>query len=174
MAILEVGIVFKTTNLITKKFTHEEIFSTDIRKNLLDAIFKGSFQKVSFGEHILLIQSLPLKITSDEEEEEKEEKLFSFIPPLEKKVADDLVIETQDKDDQIENTIQIYTIIEENTKISSVQKNMNEVLLQFLNKYSIYDITQKNLKKFKGFSERFADVFQDLALNYEDRFKAIF
>lgn len=173
MAILEVGIVFKTTNLSTKKFSPDVIFSPDIRKNLLNALFKGSFQKVSFGDHILLIQSLPLKLT-DEEEEEKEEKLFSFIPPLEKKVADDLDTETQEKDDQIENTIQIYTIIEKNTNISSVQKNMNEVLLQFLNKYSIYDITQKNLKKFKGFSERFADVFQDLALNYEDRFKAIF
>ena len=173
MAILEVGIVFKTTNLITKKFSLDVIFSPDIRKNLLSALFKGSFQKVSVGDHILLIQSLPLNLT-DEEEEEKEEKLFSFIPPLEKKVADDLDTETQEKDDQIENTIQIYTIIEENTNITSVQKNMNEILLQFLNKYSIYDITQKNLKKFKGFSERFAEVFQDLALNYEDRFKAIF
>ena len=180
MAILEAGIVFKTTNLLTKKFYNStDVISPEIRKNLLEAVYnmanKDALQEFSFGKFMILIQSHPLNISSGEEEEEEEEKLLRFIPPLEINNNDDAAsLEIQEENSQNDNKIQIYTLIEKNTAISSVQKNMKEVLLQFLNKYSIYDITEGKVKKFKGFSKRFAEVFQDLALNYEDRFKAIF
>lgn len=178
MAILEVGIVFKTTNLITKKFYNSPgVISTEIRNNILEAVYnltnKSTLQNVSFGKFILLIQSSRL-VNSPDEEEEEEDNLLRYIPPLEITEENISVSETQEEEVENDNKIQIYTLIEQNTKIKSVQENMNELLLQFLNKYSIYDITQKNIKKFKGFSNRFAEVFQDLAMNSEDRFKAIF
>jgi len=178
MAILEVGIVFKTTNLISKKFYNSPgVISTEIRNNILEAVYnmtnKDALQNFSFGKYILLIQSSRLG-TSPDEEEEEEDNLLRYTPPLEKIEENILMSETHEEKAENDNKIQIYTLIEQKTKIKSVQANMNEILLQFLNKYSNYDITQKNIRKFKGFSNRFAEVFQDLAMNYEDRFKAIF
>ena len=75
MAILEAGIVFKSTTLITKKFYNsKDVITPEIRKDLLDAvynmatdIYQNTLQKFSFGKYLILIQSYPLKILSDDD-----------------------------------------------------------------------------------------------------------
>lgn len=70
--------------------------------------------------------------------------------------------------------ILIFSIIEKDTNEKPVIDAMNSTLDQFFNRYSNFDIKSLKIKKFKKFAKRMEEIFSDLALKLEDRFKALY
>lgn len=70
--------------------------------------------------------------------------------------------------------IMMYCIVEKNTDEKAIKQCMKDTIDQFLDRYSLNDIFDKKLKKFKDFSDRLSKIFKDLILKSEDRFKSLF
>ncbi|UYP47420.1 hypothetical protein NEF87_003705 [Candidatus Lokiarchaeum ossiferum] len=58
--------------------------------------------------------------------------------------------------------IRMYSIAEKDTNKEKVKEVMNEALLQFLNRFSRFDIFQMNKELFKEFLDRFDKIFKGL------------
>ena len=161
MTVFEAAILYKRNILSNVHFYEvDDILSGENRVTLTNAVitlaesaFEDSIQNFSLGEQKILIKLKNLaihKITEGDAVIETETKSSNHFPPL-----------------------IIYCIIEKKTNEKKVKKCMEDSITQFLNRFSIYDITTKDPSKFKMFNIRLRKIFKDLSLNTEDRFKFI-
>ncbi len=70
--------------------------------------------------------------------------------------------------------LQMYCIIEKGTDERAIKSSMADAINQFLNRYSRNDIFDKKIRKFRKFTDRMENIFKDLILKSEDRFKSLF
>lgn len=155
MAIYETGILLDGTILIQKRYYDESsMMQEDLRNNLLRAVY--SFAKEAFNTEFESVSS----------------SSYSIVIVSEK--FDESVLTKKSKIDQEKtqiHTLIMFSIIENDTDEKIVKNCMNNILEQFLNRFSINDILTKTSKHFAEFSKRFDKVFKDLVLNCEDRLK---
>ncbi len=155
MAILEVAILFNMETMLESQFYEtEDVLDRRIRNSLLQAIsdlaseaFGEEMQSFSLGDYSIVFISHQLGALKAE--------------------------------DDIENTVQeekitMYCIVNKNTDEKIVIKSMNDALFQFTNRYSMNDLYNRKLKKFRKFEKRLEKIFGDLILKSEDRFKSLF
>ena len=163
MTILEVAILFKGINLCeTHFYTYEDVLNQKDRIVLTEAVitlaksaFEDKIQNFSIGENKILIKLKNLKILSLTDKETEDEENIKLL-------------------EQMENPpLVIYCIVEKDTNQKQVNMCMDDAITQFLNRFSIYDITTKDPSKFNKFKKRLRTIFQELALKTEDRFKSI-
>ncbi len=64
--------------------------------------------------------------------------------------------------------IRMYSIASKGTNKEKVKEVMHEALSQFLNRFSRFDIFQKNTELFKEFLDRFDRIFKGLIENPEE------
>jgi len=151
LTILETAILFKGNSLCEAHFYSSKENLSDANRNFLSktigVLVKSDFgdkiHKFSMGENKILIKLINLEVV-DEDTKEKSNK------PL-----------------------VIYCIAEKKAKQKHVNKCMDDSLTQFLEQFSIIDITTKKPNKFKKFNEQLKKNFQEIALKPEDRFKSI-
>jgi hypothetical protein len=156
MAILELSILNDNIILLEKQFYQaDNILDKNIRNGLLQAIsnlvdeaFGEQVQSFSLGEYSIVLVSSDIGVAVSEDEDDEE-----TIP---------------------KKKLLMYCIVNRNTDEKIIIKSMNEALFQFTNRYSINDIFQKKVKKFKKFEKRLDKIFGDLILKSEDRFKSLF
>jgi hypothetical protein len=150
MAIIEVGILFEGTLLIeVEYYTSNYVFDKGIRHNLLQGL--DGVLKETFGDDIqsFSIGNYAIIVVR---------RLIGEIDNENKKAA-----------------LMMYTIVDKGTEEKVVKQAMETALDHFLNRYSMVDIWNKNIKKFsKDFPDRMKKIFRDLILKSEDRFKSLF
>ncbi len=149
MTVLETAITFQGETLVEREFYDaDDVLDHDIRNSLLSAI--SGLADEAFGDEIqnfTLGEHSIILISTD-------------------------VAEPINPDNKV--PLQMYAIVEKDTDEHVVKKCMNESLQQFLNRFSLNHIFQKKTRKFKKFPKRLDDIFQDLRLRTEDRFKSLF
>lgn len=163
MTILETAILFKGNILCeTHFYSSDDILNQEDRIALTNAIinlaksaFKDKIQNYSLGNHKILIKLKDLKILKVNDEDEQDNDNIYFLEQIKN------------------NPLVIYCIVERNTSEKQVNICMDEAITQFLNQFSIYDITSKNTRKFRKFNNRLRTILQELALKTGDRFKSI-
>ena len=140
--LLEAAIFFQGTNLIEEKYylhDYDMVFDEEQKKTLIEAItifgssaFSDQISNFAMGEHVVFL-------TSDK-------------------------IEVPNKKDDTKLTFPIilYCIAEKDTNKKLLTESMKTGLFQFVNRYSFYDITSKNIEKFKDFKTRFEKLFKGL------------
>ena len=151
MTILETAILFKGNSLCEEHFySSEGILKDDDRNILIKTIGvlkrASSYDKIhkfSMGDHKILIKLKNLEMT-DENTKEK-----------------------------IDNPLVIYCVAGKKTEEKHIDKCMDDSITQFLEQFSIKDITTKDPSKFKKFSKQLKKIFHEIALKPEDRFKSI-
>jgi len=100
------------------------------------------------------------------------------------KLKDLKILQVTDEDNEHDEILQyleqqknpplvIYCLVEKDVDQKQVNMCMDDAIIQFLNRFSVYDITTKDPSKFKKFNKRLKAIFQELALKTEDRFKSI-
>ncbi|MHA1519137.1 MAG: hypothetical protein ACTSRK_03040 [Promethearchaeota archaeon] len=150
MGILVSGILFKGEILVEKKFYPDEGF---IAANALGDLFSGIFQFVdtAFNDNL---------------------HKFSIgdyaVLMIAKKMSQSV------NSDENEPPVLIFSIIEKDTNENPVLSTMEVALDQFFNRYSNFDIRSLKKRKMSKFSSRLEEIFSDLALKLEDRFKALY
>ncbi|QEE17941.1 hypothetical protein DSAG12_03779 [Promethearchaeum syntrophicum] len=163
MTILETAILFKGISLSeTYFYSSEDVLNQKDRNVLTEAVialaksaFDDKIQNFSIGEHKILIKLKDLKILKATDEENEQKDHLQLIEP------------------QKNPPLVIYCIVEKDTNQKQVNMCMDDAIIQFLNRFSVYDITTKDASKFKKFNKRLKIIFQELALKTEDRFKSI-
>ncbi|MHA1584240.1 MAG: hypothetical protein ACTSWL_03230 [Promethearchaeota archaeon] len=158
MVVLEIAIIYKEKSLLEHQFyTTDNILDKKLRLNLLESInalaierFNDHIQAFSIGKYhiFFLIKDLQALEKSDKEKNKETQK--------------DL------------DSLMMYCIVDSISEENLIKEAMEQSLFQFVNRFSLYDIHSVNLKKFKKFSKRFKDIFGDLVVNPEDRFKSVF
>ncbi len=160
MTILETAILFNKNILCEAHFySSKKILSDKDRKFLrktLSVVVKSAFDekihKFSMDEHKILIKLKNLEVTDEDTKEKSNNQITEQPknPPL-----------------------VIYCIAGIKADQKHVNNCMDDAISQFLDKFSISDITTKKLKKFKSFNDRLKTIFKEIALKPEDRFKSI-
>ena len=148
--------MFKGTNLIEKQFySTDDFIDRNIRNSLLQAIsglaanaFNDEIRSFSLGDYSIILMT---QVLSDPNQINNPSYTPSFV-----------------------DTLLMFCICEKNTDEKAIQKGMADALFQFQNRYSLNDIYAKKKKKFKKFPERLDNIFKDLILKSEDRFKLLF
>ena len=151
MTILETAILFKGNSLCEEHFySSEGILKDDDRNILIKTIGvlkrASSYDKIhkfSMGDHKILIKLKNLEMTDENTKE---------------KTNDPLVI---------------YCVAGKKTEQNHIERCMDDSITQFLEQFSIKDITTKDPSKFKKFSKQLKKIFHEIALKPEDRFKSI-
>jgi len=72
-----------------------------------------------------------------------------------------------------ESQIQIYCIVNEDTEMELLRKVMKITLFNFTNRFTSFDIINRNKSKFVSFNERIDHLFGDLIYKTEDRFRNV-
>ncbi len=149
MAILETSILFQGTTLLEKQFySTEDVLDKKIRNSLLQAI--AGLAKEAFGD---TIQSFSLGSYS----------IVLYSHEIQEPMNPSHV-----------ETLQMYCIIEKGTDEKAIKNAMADAINQFLNTYSRNAIFDKKIRKFRDFPDRLENIFKDLILKSEDRFKSLF
>ena len=151
MTILETAILFKGNSLCEKHFySSEGIVKDDDRGLLIKTIGilerAASYDKIhkfSMGDHKMMIKLKNLEVTDEK---------------------------TKEKSD---NPLIIYCIAGKKTEENHIDRCMDDSINQFLEQFSIKDITTKDPSKFKKFNKQLKKIFHEIALKPEDRFKSI-
>lgn len=150
MGILISGIIFRGHILVEKKFYPSDDF---ISEEMLGDLFNGVFQFADQAFHENLnkfsIGNYTVLILA--------RKLSQSVTP-----------------DEEEPPVLIFSIVEKDTSEKTVLNSMNSALDQFFNRYSNFDIRSLKIKKMKKFAGRLEEIFSDLALKLEDRFKSLY
>lgn len=140
--LLEAAIFFQGMNLIEERYylhDYDRVFDEAQKKTLIEAItnlassaFGDNIQNFAMGDHVIFLTSNKIEIPN--------------------------------KNSDINETLPIvmYCIAEKNTNKKLLTESMKTGLFQFINRYSFYDITSKNIDKFKDFSDRFKKIFKGL------------
>lgn len=146
--LLEAAIFFQGVNLIEEKYylhDYDRVFDEDQKKTLIEAItnlassaFGDSIQNFAMGEHVVFLTSDKVEVPS------KESDTNESIP------------------------IVMYCIAEKDTNKKSLTDSMKTGLYQFVNRFSYFDITSKNIEKFKDFVPRFEKIFKGLIKTEEE------
>ncbi len=148
MAILEAGLMFEGITLVSQAYYTTGVkLDEHLRAGMLSAI--TGFAKEAFEDHI---ESFSLS---------KYEIVCRGKP---------VRVPGYERD----ATVLAFAIIEKDTDIQLVKETIIKVLEAFVNRYSILEITSGNISKFEPFKKRMDDIFVDLRLKSEDRFKSIF
>ncbi len=148
MAILEAGLLFEGITLVSRAYYTTDVQLDDqLRAGLLAAI--SGFAKEAFKDSIESFSLSKYEIVCTG----KTVKVPGY---------------------QKDATVLAFAIIDKGTKIPTVKKNLERVLDTFLNRYSILEVTSGNISQFEPFKKRMDDIFDDLRLKSEDRFKSIF
>ncbi len=150
MGILVSGIMFKGEILAEKKFYPEDGF---ISESVMGDLFHGIFQFVdlTFNDNLHKFSIGDYSVLM-----------------IAKKLSQSVNLEEN------EPPVLIFSIIEKDTREKPVLNAMEEALNQFFNRYSNFDIRSLKKRKLAKFSSRLEEVFSDLALKLEDRFKALY
>ena len=149
MAVLEAAITFQGDTLVQRVFYDaKDVLDPSIRNSLLQAI--SGLASEAFNDELRAFTLGEHAITMVKEE----------------------IAEPNDPNKKY--PLYMYAIIEKDTDIDTVRECMKDALQQFLNRFSVNHIIQKKIKKFAKFASRLDDIFQDLRLKTEDRFKSLF
>ena len=138
--------------------------------NLSEVNFYSSKDNLSDGDRNFLSKTINVLVKSD-----FGEKIHKFSMGKNKILIKlrNLEIVDENSEEKSNNVLVIYCIAEKKEEEKHVNKCMNETLTQFLNKFSINDITTKKPNKFKSFNQQLKKNFLNIALKPEDRFKSI-
>jgi hypothetical protein len=148
MAILETSVILMGDPLYEKQYYNTDaVLEKTIRNSLLQAI--DGLAKEAFDDEI---QSFSLGE-------------YSIVL---------IAHELKEPNTDAKANLQMYCIIEKDTDEKAIKESMHEAMNQFLNRFSINDIFSKKKKKFKKFPTRLDNIFKDLILKSEDRFKSLF
>ena len=148
MAVLETAITFEEMELAGKKFYNTEVIDKNIRSNLLSAI--SGLASEAFDDEI---SSFSLG----------EHTIILLYHTL-----------AEPNNPGNEVPLKMFCIVEKETNEDAIRDCMETSLTQFKNRFSVNDIFSKKMKKFKKFPDRLENIFKDLRLKPEDRFKSIF
>ncbi|MHA1776398.1 MAG: hypothetical protein DRO88_08480 [Promethearchaeia archaeon] len=159
MAILELAILYQNNPLFEKQFySTSNVLDKKIRNSLLQTIsgvineaFGEEIQSFSLGKYTITVLTHPLGDPDNSPSNLDKSHNNSALKPL-----------------------MMYCIVDQNSDDKIVLKTMKEAMLQFCNRFSVYDISQNKVKKFKKFDKRLDKIFGDLILKSEDRFKSLF
>ncbi|MFX0082240.1 MAG: hypothetical protein ACFE94_10865 [Candidatus Hodarchaeota archaeon] len=151
MAILEVGINIGMKNLIEIKYytSSDNVLDPNLRAGFLTAL--ESFTSEVFGDDINVISLASFKLVCCCE-----------------------MIQMPSNDVENKQPLLSFAIIEKGTEVPVVKEQLNEIVIYFLNRYSLNDIFSKKPKYFKDFETRINEILGDLKLKTEDRFRSIF
>lgn len=150
MTILEVGINISNRNLIEiKYYTSSNALEPDLRAGFLSAL--ESFTTEVFGDDINVVSLASFK-------------LVCFCE----------MIALPGKDKNNNQPLLSYAIIEKETDSEIVKQLLKDITINFLNRYSFFDIFEKKGKYFRKFTSRIDDILGDLKMKPEDRFKSLF
>jgi len=149
------------------------ILETAIRfkgNNLCEKQFYSSKENLSEGDRNFLSKTINVLVKSD-----FGDKIHKFSMGKNKILIKLKNLEVVDKDtkEKSNNPLVIYCIAEKKADEKPVNKCMDDSLTQFLEQFSIEEITTKKPNKFKKFSEQLKKNFQNIALKPEDRFKSL-
>ncbi|HMF33184.1 MAG TPA: hypothetical protein VKK79_17295 [Candidatus Lokiarchaeia archaeon] len=148
MAILEAGLNYEGMTLVSQKYYDTEIeFDDRLRSGLLSAI--SSFAKEAFQDTIESFSLSKFEIICIRR---------SINVPGNK----------------IESNLLAYAITDKDTNLKIVKSFLGKIVDAFLNRFSVRDIGGGDMEKFEGFKDRIDQIFSDLRLKTEDRFKSIF
>lgn len=139
MAVLELAILFERENIYEHKFynsTAEVKLDESIRDNLMQAVVGLSEQ--AFNDEV---------------------KKFCIANYSILMITDKIGIPGEEEE---EKPIRMYAIAENGINEKKVMSCMEDAMFQFLNRFSRYDIMQKDMKKFVEFSERFNKIFSEV------------
>ena len=138
--------------------------------NLCEAQFYSSKENLSEGDRNFLSKTINVLVKSD-----FGDKIHKFSMGKNKILMKlkNLEVTNEDTKEKSNNPIVIYYIAENKAEEKHINKCMDDSLTQFLEQFSIKDITTKKPNKFKKFNEQLKKNFQDLAKKPEDRFKSI-
>lgn len=150
MTILEVGINISNRNLIEiKYYISSDVLEPDLRAGFLSAL--ESFTTEVFGDDINVVSLASFK-------------LVCFCE----------MIALPGKDKNNNQPLLSYAIIEKETDSEIVKQLLKDITINFLNRYSFFDIFEKKGKFFRKFYSRIDDILGDLKMKPEDRFKSLF
>jgi hypothetical protein len=151
MAILECGINIGMKNLIEIKYysSSDNLLDPNLRAGFLTAL--ESFTSEVFGDDINVISLARFKLVCYCE-----------------------LVKMPGNEDENTQPLLSFAIIEKGTDVQVVKEQLNDIISQFLNRYSLNDIFSKKPKYFKNFEARINEILGDLKLKTEDRFRSIF
>ena len=146
--LLEAAIFFQGENLIEEKYylhEYDKVFDEEQKKTLIEAItnlassaFGDNIQNFAMADHIVFLTSSKIEVPN-----KQDDTILTF-------------------------PIILYCIAEKDTNKKLLMESMKTGLFQFVNRYSFYDITSKNIEKFTDFKSRFEKLFKDL-IKKEDK-----
>ena len=141
--LLEAAIFFQGTNLIEDSYyihDYDKVFDESQKKTLIEAI--TNLGTSAFGDSIqnFAMGGHVVFLTSNKVEVPNEESI----------------------------PIIMYCIAEKDTNKKLLTESMSTGLFQFVNRYSYFDISSKNIDKFKDFKTRLAKIFKGL-IKTEDK-----
>jgi hypothetical protein len=150
MTILEVGINISNRNLIEiKYYTSSNVLEPDLRAGFLSAL--ESFTTEVFGDDINVVSLASFKLVC---------------------FCEMIALPGEDKNNN--QPLLSYAIIDKETDSEIVKQLLKDITINFLNRYSLFDIFEKKGKYFRKFNSRIDEILGDLKMKPEDRFKSLF
>jgi hypothetical protein len=152
MAVLETGINIGNRSLIEIKYysASDGVLDPNLRAGFLSAL--ESFTNEVFGDDINVVSLASFKLVCSSE-------MISLPSNEESNNSEPLLV---------------YAIIEKETDPTIVKEHLQKISSHFLNRYSLNDIFSKKPKFFNKFETRINEIFGDLRLKTEDRFRSLF
>jgi hypothetical protein len=152
MAVLETGINIGNRSLLEIKYysASDGVLDPNLRAGFLSAL--ESFTNEVFGDDINVVSLASFKLVC-----------FSEM----------ISLPSSEENDNSEPLL-TYAIIEKETDPDIVKQHLKKICAHFLNRYSLNDIFAKKSKYFKNFTDRINEIFGDLRLKTEDRFRSLF
>ncbi len=150
MAVLEIGINIGNRNILwIRYYSSTDVLDSNLRAGFLSAL--ESFTTEVFGDDIHVVSLASFK-------------LVCFCE----------MVELPGQDEGNKQSLLSYAIIEKETDTDIVKQFLKEITVNFLNRYSVIDIFSKKNKYFRKFEGRINEIFGDLTMKTEDRFKSLF
>ena len=150
MAVLEVGINIGNRNILEiLYYTSSDVLDPNLRAGFLSAL--ESFTTEVFGDDINVVSLASFKLVC---------------------YCEMIALPGKDKDNT--QPLLAYAIIEKETESEIVKRLLEEIIQNFLNRYSVINIFEKKGKYFRKFESRINDILGDLKMKTEDRFKSLF
>ncbi|TFF63380.1 MAG: hypothetical protein EU521_02005 [Promethearchaeota archaeon] len=152
MAVLETGINIGNRSLIEIKYysASDGVLDPNLRAGFLSAL--ESFTNEVFGDDINVVSLASFKLVC-----------FSEM----------ISLPSNDESNNSEPLL-VYAIIEKETDPTIIKEHLQKISSHFLNRYSLNDIFSKKPKFFNKFEIRINEIFGDLRLKTEDRFRSLF
>ena len=150
MAVLEVGINIGNRNILeVLYYSSSDVLNPDLRAGFLSAL--ESFTTEVFGDDINVVSLASFK-------------LVCFCE----------MVALPGEDASNTQPLLAYAIIEKETESEVVKGLLEEIIVTFMNRYSLLNVFEKKTKYFRKFEVRISDILGDLKMKTEDRFKSLF